>query len=66
MGAGHDYDSSNQHADTVPKGASKFFAAPTTGGFGSLMIANKTTLSVHYYDGSAVRVYEAAWPNPRA
>lgn len=65
-GAGHDYDNSNAHANTVPAGSSKFFAAPSTGGFATLMISNKTEVSVHMYDGSGKRIFETVFPNPRA
>lgn len=66
-GAGHESDSSQAHASTVPAGASKFFAAPATGGFASLVMASKASMDLTYYDGQGAVVYEVkAWPNPRA
>ena len=66
-GAGHEVDNDQSHASTVPPGAAKFFAAPSTGGFVSLEIADKTAMDLTYYDGQGTVVYEVkAWPNPRA
>ena len=65
-GAGHEVDTSQAHASTVPKGAAKFFAAPPTGGFSSLEISNKSSCTLKWYDGNAMELYSVAWPNPRA
>ena len=51
----------------MPKGANKFFAAPSTGGFASLVMASKSSMDLTYYDGTGKVLYEVkAWPNPRA
>jgi len=65
-GAGHEVDTSRAHASTVPAGAAKFFAAPPSGGFSSLLITNKTALDIAWYDGTGAQLYAVTWPNPRA
>ena len=65
-GAGHEVDTSQAHASTVPHGAAKFFAAPATGSFSSLEIANKSTLELKWIDGEGKELYSVSWPNPRA
>ena len=64
-GPGHDYDTSQQHASSVPAGSSKFFAAPTTGGFCYLEFNNATDLTIQWLDGDAAVLHEVHWPNPR-
>ena len=65
-GAGHEVDTSQAHASTVPAGAAKFFAAPPSGGFSSLLIANKSAMELKWYDGNANLLHAVTWPNPRA
>lgn len=67
-GPGHDYDTSQEHAGTVPAGAAKFFAAPTNGGFCHLVLQDEKTLTVNYHTGDAgapLNYTVASWPNAR-
>jgi tartrate-resistant acid phosphatase type 5 len=68
VGPGHDFDNDTSHAGTVPPGASKFFLAPTNGGFGALSFVNKTTLTIELYEATAppTMVHGFAVTNPRA
>ena len=66
-GAGHDFDTSNEHKGTVPAGSSKFFAAPTNGGFCSMTLTDARSATITFYTGDATpnAAYNVSWPNPR-
>ncbi len=66
-GPGHDYDTSNAHSSDVPAGSSKFFAAPTNGGFCHLAITDATSANVDLIDGGSGSVLHSVPKlNPRA
>jgi tartrate-resistant acid phosphatase type 5 len=67
-GPGHDYDTSREHASTVPPGASKYFVAPENGGFCAITLHDSRTATIDFHlgdSGAPLNYTVASWPNAR-